>query len=404
MGRRHLAGLAELERSVGHEVKLVAVCDLNTANANDLADEANALLGYRPAVFGHIDAMAAETDGLEAADCTTDSGSHHIVAAALLDAGLHILVEKPLALTIRGCNRVIEAADRSGKLLSVAENFRRDPMNRLVRALIESGTIGAPQSILETSVHGRDHILITPWRHQKLSGTITLDAGVHNADILHYYFGSVASVYGQVRIFEPVRFRHNTAGPGGYYEKWASNMPEQIEVTGEDAIFGLLTFANGAIGQYVDNHAGHGVPLIQRQVFGTRGSISPPGDRNGRPVRVVLDDGTDVMGADVLDLVPDWRLDPVTAALFGSERPAGYGFDFATTDRKLLAVEYAELAQCIRTGTQPEVNGAVGREAVALICALFESQVAGRPVTMAEVTSGEVDAYQREIDRHYGLA
>ena len=99
------------------------------------------------------------------------------------------MVEKPLALTIRGCNRVIAAAERSGKLLSVAENFRRDPMNRLVRAMLDAGVIGAPQSILETSVHGRDHILITPWRHQKLSGTITLDAGVHNADILHYYFG-----------------------------------------------------------------------------------------------------------------------------------------------------------------------------------------------------------------------
>jgi predicted dehydrogenase len=403
MGRRHLAGLAELERRVGHLVELVAVCDLNAANANELADEAGELLGYRPTDFSSIDAMVAGTVDLEAADCTTDSGSHHIVAAALLDAGLHTMVEKPLALTIRGCNRVIAAAERSGKLLSVAENFRRDPMNRLVRAILDSGAVGAPQSILETSVHGRDHIIITPWRHQKLSGTITLDAGVHNADILHYYFGPVATAYGQTRIFEPVRVRHNTAGPGGYYEKWAGTMPERIEATGEDAVFGLLTFANGAVGQFVDNHAGHGAPLIQRQVFGTRGSITPPGDRNGRPVRVVLDDGTDVVGEAVHDLVPDWRLDPVTAALFERDRPGGYDFDFATTDRKLLAVEYAELANCVRTGIQPEVNGDVGREAVALICALFESQVAGRPVSMAEVLGGEIDAYQREIDLHFGL-
>ncbi len=403
MGRRHLAGIAELERCVGNLVELVAVCDLNKANANDLADEANGLLGYRPAVFTSIDAMVAGTDGLEAADCTTDSGSHHVVATALLDAGLHTMGAKPLALPIRGCNRVIAAAERSGKLLSVAENFRRDPMNRLVRALLDSGIIGAPQSILETSVQGRDHILITPWRHQTLSGTITLDTGVHNADILHYYFGPVESVYGQTRIFQPVRVRHNTAGPGGYYEKWASNMPERIDATGEDAVFGLLMFANGAVGQYVDNHAGHGAPLIQRQVFGTRGSITPPGDRNGRPVRVVLDDGTDLSGAGVLDLVPDWVLVPVTAALFGGERLAGYGFDFATTDRKLLAIEYAELAHCVRAGSQPEVGGSAGREAVALICALFESQVAGRPVWLAEVLSGEVDAYQREIDQHFGL-
>lgn len=403
MGRRHLAGLAELERDVGHLVELVAVCDVNEANARDLAGEASVLLGYRPAVFDSIDAMVSGAEGLEAADCTTDSGSHHLVATALLDAGLHTMVEKPLALTIRGCNQVIAAAERSGKLLSVAENFRRDPMNRLVKALLDSGAIGAPQCILETSIHGRDHILITPWRHMKLSGTITLDAGVHNADILRYYFGDVVTAYGQTRIFEPVRVRQNTAGPGGYYEKWSANMPERIEPTGEDAVFGLLTFANGAIGQFTDNHAGHGEAFVERRVYGTRGSITPPGDRNGNPVRVVLDDGTDVTGEAVLDLVPDWRLDPDAAALFGSERPAGYDFDFVTTDRKLLALEYAELARCVRTGTRPEVDGQAGRAAVALINALFESQVAGRPVTIAEVESGAVDAYQREIDAHCGF-
>jgi predicted dehydrogenase len=403
MGRRHLAGLAELERCVGHLVELVAVCDLNATNATDLAREANDVLGRHPAVFDSIDDMVSGTDGLEAADCTTDSGSHHVVATALLDAGLHTMVEKPLALTIRGCNRIIEAAERSGRLLSVAENFRRDPMNRLVKALLDAGVIGAPQCILETSIHGRDHILITPWRHMKLSGTITLDAGVHNADILRYYFGDVISAYGQTRIFETVRLRQNTAGPGGYYAKWADTMPERIEPTGEDAVFGLLTFANGAVGQFVDNHAGHGESVVERRVFGTRGSITPPGDRNGNPVRVVLDDGTDMTGDSALALVPDWQLDADAAALFGGDRPARYDYDFVTTDRKLLALEYAELARCIRTGARPEVGGNAGRAAVALINALFESQVAGRPLTIAEVESGAVDAYQREIDEHYGL-
>jgi predicted dehydrogenase len=226
---------------------------------------------------------------------------------------------------------------------------------------------------------------------------------VHNADILRYYFGDVVSVYGQTRILEPVRVRANTAGPGGYYEKWAANMPDRIEPTGEDAVFGLLVFANGAIGQYTDNHAGHGEAVGERRVFGTRGSIVAPGDRNGKPVRVVLDDGTDVSGEGVLDLVPDWRLEPDAAALFGSERPARYDFDFVTTDRKLLALEYAELARSVRSGMQPEVDGATGRGAVSLINALFESQLLGRPVTIAEVESGVVDGYQREIDQHYGL-
>ena len=105
--------------------------------------------------------MARSVDGLEAADCTTDTASHHAVAPAILDLGLHTLCEKPLALTVRGCQGII-AAQRSGKLLSVAENFRRDPMNRLVRALLDDGAIGERQLIIETSVRGRDALAITP--------------------------------------------------------------------------------------------------------------------------------------------------------------------------------------------------------------------------------------------------
>jgi predicted dehydrogenase len=403
MGRRHLAGLAELQRSGIHSIDLVAVCDLNDQNAVDLAAEAESLLGSRPTVFTNLAAMAQEMEGLEAAGCTTDTGSHHRVAADILDLGLHVLCEKPLALTIRGCNHVIAAAERSGKILSVAENYRRDPINRLVRALLDDGAIGDRQFIMETSVRGRDNMIITPWRHQKLTGTITLDAGVHNADILQYYFGDAASAFGQTRLFEKTRVVRETSGPGGFYAKWAANLPPTVEATGEDAIFGLITFANGALGQWVEHAAGHGQYFSHRMVFGTRGSIASPGDRNGCPVRLVLDDGTDIADERVLDFAPSYRLDPITATLFGGERPWTYTFDFPTTDRKLLAREYAELAACIRTGAPPEVDGPTGKRALALVYALFESGFAGRPVTIEEVESSAVDGYQREIDEHHGL-
>jgi predicted dehydrogenase len=180
-------------------------------------------------------------------------------------------------------------------------------------------------------------------------------------------------------------------------------LPQTIEATGEDAIFGMITFANGALGQWVEHHAGHGEPFRHRMVFGTTGSLAIPEDRTGKPTRIVLDDGTILADERVLDHAPNYRLEPLAAILFGSERPWSYDFDFVTTDRKLIALEYAELATCIRTGARPEVDGPTGRRAVALVHALFESQVAGRLVTLAEIESGAVDAYQREIDQYYGL-
>src|SRR5688572_4897700 len=67
MGRRHLAGLAELTGTEHNNVALVAVCDLNEQNAADLADEARQLLGHRPQVFTDLARMAREVEGLEAA-------------------------------------------------------------------------------------------------------------------------------------------------------------------------------------------------------------------------------------------------------------------------------------------------------------------------------------------------
>jgi len=403
MGRRHLAGIAELQRSGHGNVELAAVCDLDASRAELLAAEAETLLGMRPGVYTDLARMAQECVGLEGAVCTADTGVHHRVATALLDQGLHTMCEKPLALTIRGCNQVIEAAQRNDRILSVAENFRRDPINRLVRALLDDGAIGQRQFVMETSVFGRNQLIITPWRHMKLSGALTLDAGVHNADILQYTIGEPATAYGQVRLFEKTRVKGKTAGPGDFWEAWVDDFPETIEPTGEDAMFGLITFGNGAIGQWVFHSGGHGLPFEHRMIFGTKGSIAAPGDRNGKPIRLTLDDGTDLVDERVLDHAPSYRLSPVAATLFGGERVWTYDFDFVTTDRKIVALEYHEFAECIRNGTPPEVDGVTARRAVALVYSLFESQLAGRPVTIDEVIAGTVDAYQREIDEHLGL-
>ncbi|MBV9579844.1 MAG: hypothetical protein JO057_14740, partial [Chloroflexi bacterium] len=143
---------------------------------------------------------------------------------------------------------------------------------------------------------------------------------------------------------------------------------------------------------WINHHAGHGEAVHQRKVFGTRGSITSPGDRNGRPVELHLDDNGTFRDQRVLDYAPSYTLDPVAAALFGGERPWRYDLEFAVVDRKLLALEYHELARCIRTGQQPEVTGEVALRDVALVYALFESDRAGRPVTLAEVVSGGVHA------------
>ena len=89
--------------------------------------------------------------------------------------------------------------------------------------------------------------------------------------------------------------------------------------------------------------------------------------------------------------------------LFGGERP--WSYDLRLRDHRSQAhrARIRGVGDLHSHRRAPEVDGPTGRRAVALVHALFESQVAGRPVTMAEIESSAVDAYQREIDEHYGL-
>jgi predicted dehydrogenase len=403
MGRRHLTGLVALSRSDFNNCELVAVCDINRKNAEDLADEAKEGLGARPRVFTSIASMVEAMPELQGADCPTDTASHNAVATECLERGLNVQVEKPLAITLRGCNQVIEAARKAKKVLSVAENYRRDPINRLAKALITDGAIGTPRLMMETSIGGGNNLFITPWRHQKLMGTLTLDAGVHNADILMFYLGDVETVFGDARLYEKYRYKTNAGGPGGFYQKWADNVPDKIEATGEDAMYGYLRYKNGGIGQWINDHAGHGQPQHGRFVYGSKGSLQSPGDRNGRPLKLFFDGGAEISDERILEYAPSYKLSPLATELFGGERVWTYNFPFVETDAKILALEYHEFADCIQNKKQPEVTGEVGRRDVALVYALFESGKLGRAVTLDELESVSVDAYQREIDEHLGL-
>ena len=403
MGRRHLAGYAELMRSDFQNVELVAVCDLNEHNADELADETLKLTGSRPRVFQSIATMVEALDGLTAVDIVTDVRGHHRVGIECLERGLHAMIEKPLGLTMRACNLMLKAARRTDRVLSVAENFRRDPMNRLVRALIDDGAIGDPHMMIEASVRGGDRMVITPWRHMKSHGGITLDVGVHSADIMRYFLGEAEDAAGMIKLLQPVRRRPDDGGPGGFYGRWASQLPETIRPTAEDALWGLIRFRGGAVAQWSYNAASRGLALGQRLIYGSEGSIHAPMDRTGRPVRLDLPGKPRITDEAVLEHAPSYKLCPPAAQFFGSERPASYRFSFAEIDRKLIALEYHELGECIQQGKQPEVTGEEGRRDCALVYAVCESAEAGRFVSLDDVEDLRVDAYQREIDADLGL-
>jgi predicted dehydrogenase len=372
MGRRHVLGMQRLKQVGRLGFDLAAVCDVAGANAAEVAGQAQDLLGRRPEGFDDLDAMlrGVRLDGLLV---TTTPETHAAVALAAFAADVDVLVEKPLTLTVAEGVSLVKAAREAGRTLAVAENYRRDPINRLGQALVAAGAVGRPFLAAQHASSGGEYVIITPWRHRRDRGGIVLDMGVHYADILEYYLGPVEAVAGMSTVVDQERLdAQGTAHPAD----------------AEDVSLGVLRFRSGALGNWLLNLAGRGEPSFARIIYGTGGSLSVPGDRLGQPLRLFQRRaGQDVAVPpdEALALVPEFALEATTAALFGGERLTTYDLPWTAIDANLLAIEQADFVEALAGGRAPEVDGEQGLRSVALVAALLEAGRMGRVVGIEEV-------------------
>lgn len=384
MGRRHILGMKKLQAVNRLPFDLVAVCDIFGENAERAANLAEELLGKRPQIFNSLSAAisAVHLDGII---ITTTPETHVNVAMEAFAAGIHVLAEKPMTLTVLEGAKLIQAGRDAGLKLAVAENYRRDPINRLAKALIDDGVIGRPFLILQQSSGGGDNVIITPWRHLKSRGGIIVDMGIHYADLLEYYLGPIDSVVGMNAVVDS----HRVDQQGNLHPADA-----------EDLSIGVARYRSGALANYVLSMAGRGEGMFTRTIYGTGGSLSIPGDRSGKPLKLsIRKNGRDesVSEADQLALLPDFKLDDVTAALFGSERLSSYELEWATIDANLLAIEQFDLAEAIVNNREPEVTGEDGLRSLAITYAFLESELLERIVTTEEMLTGSDLPYQSQI-------
>lgn len=316
-------------------------------------------------VFPTVEAMLA-AGATDAVDITATLPVHHTAGLACLAAGQHAMIQKPLALTVRAGRRLVEAAERRGLALGVMENVRYAEANRLARWAIERGDLGALQMLAAVGIGSAawspDRIVAeTGWRHRRLEagGGATLDIGVHLAHRLRYLAGEVRTMTAVARTFEPERIRRDAT----------SAIVERVAADADDAFFALPQFANGAVGTVSFTWAGHGEPTA------LPGGIALYGTREELAARFARE------------------ADNATREHF---------FPRGLTDTFALA--YLDWFNAIRAGTQPEMSGAEGLRDLATAYAILESSaLGGAPIAVDAVLAGEVDAYQRPIDQHWGL-
>ena len=191
MGRMHFRCWRDIE---GAEV--TAICEANpevissatkpAGNIEGAADEID-LTGIT--IYDDYDKMLAEAD-IDAVSITLPSFLPADFAAKALEKGISVLCEKPMALTIEECDRMVAAADASGKALMVAHCIRFWPEYAKVKEIIDGGEYGEVRAATFRRLGAAPTWAAGNWFFDKSkSGGMPVDLHVHDADFVHYLFG-----------------------------------------------------------------------------------------------------------------------------------------------------------------------------------------------------------------------
>jgi UDP-N-acetyl-2-amino-2-deoxyglucuronate dehydrogenase len=282
-----------------------------------------------------LDRLLSRPD-VDAVCICTPSGEHARESVAALRSGRHVLVEKPMALTLEDADAMIAAARAAGAVLGVSLQRRTEPAYRAAHDAVASGGFGKLVLATTTVPYWRsaEYYANTPWRGTWATdgGGALMNQGIHLVDLLLWIAGDVAEV-----------------------QSVASTSTHRIEV--EDDLVATLRFASGALGSIVaTTAAAPGFPH-RIEVYGDRG-------------------GTQIEG----EAVVRWEGAPEHRPSL-SEAPASAGSGGSPTG---LAPQgharcLADFVAAVHDKRPPLVSGEEGRRSLALVLAIYEAARTGKP-------------------------
>jgi predicted dehydrogenase len=334
-------------------VELVAACDLDIEKARKVSPKA--YRDYR---------RMLDTEKPDFVSVATDSGSHAAVSIECLQRGIHVICEKPMALSTADCDAMIAAADASGAKLAVCfQNRFNPPIARLAEA-VRSDRFGR---ILHGSIQVRWNRGPAYYEEASWRGTWERDGGTlmnqctHGIDLLQWAMG------GDVRRVQAVTRR----------------FLRPIEA--EDYGAALLEFGNGAIGVIEGSACVYPKNLDETlSIFGEKGTAVIGGLAVNRTL--------------VWDFLADEdsrRPEGPKAPNSEADPPTVYGFGHIPL--------FEDFLDSIRDGREPAVSGSAGRKAVEIVLAIYLSQKRGAPVDLP-VDFATKDMRSGDLEPRFGAA
>lgn len=316
--------LGQLAHRPGRGARVVACCDVSPATL------ARNRVDYGPGLFTTSDYRALLTRELDAVIIATPDFLHEEQAVAALERGLALYLEKPMALTIAGCDRILRAAARTRARLYVGHNMRHMPFVRKLKSLIDEGMIGEVKAcwVRHFVGHGGDFYFRDWHAERRYTTGLLLQKAAHDLDIIHWLCGGFSrlvnalgglTLYGglpgrQPLVKGPRRIRAADMKLGLFPPTRARGLNHRIDV--EDLSTVQMHLDNGVFATYAQCHYtpdywrnymvigtegrlenfGNGEAGTHLRLWNRRSNYSPKGDATYRiPVSRGTHGGADPM-------------------------------------------------------------------------------------------------------------
>lgn len=172
------------------DVRLIGVTDVNLTNAKTFAEK------YGVCAYETYEQMLAD-ENIDAVCICTPSGYHAEQAKKALLAGKNVAVEKPIAMTVREADSVMEAAKQSGKLLTVISQLRFSPDIIRLKEAVQNGAFGKIHFCNLYMKYWREEAYYagSRWKGSRmLDGGVLMNQGIHGIDLLRFVIGGVKAV------------------------------------------------------------------------------------------------------------------------------------------------------------------------------------------------------------------
>ncbi|MDQ3942303.1 MAG: Gfo/Idh/MocA family oxidoreductase [Actinomycetota bacterium] len=276
-----------------------------------------------------------ERDDIDLIDVATPGNTHREIVPAALEAGKHVVCEKPLANTLAEAREMLEAAKRAGTVNMVCFNYRRAPAVQLAKKLLEEGRLGEIRHW--RAVYLQDFIMDPSfpliWRLRKdVAGSGALgDISAHSVDLAHFLVGPISRVTGMTETFIKERPLEE-ATTGGLS---AVGGKEMGEVTVDDAVAFLARFENEAIGTFEATRFAAGRRNRNSfEINGSKGSVVFDLERMNELQVYFTDDPADVQGFRTVSVTES--VHPYANAWWPPGHIIGYEHTFTHTMKDLM--------------------------------------------------------------------